>query len=233
MTFVCLGNHDASFWIEYGLDIKTILLEKRHDIIPVGYGYGIVNIGKHRIRMQHPIDRCNLRIPSNNERIILMGHSHKFKAYGAKNKLVVHVPTLSNMTPASKEKAIPSMIEMTLNIHNGIINNLYFQQFMVINNQLIRTGEMQYDVPIRSMNVENAKDKKANMKPNLASNEPVSTISKSEENLSDNISKTIIEVTKEKKQETTAPSNRNCKRMSQIEKFNARYNHPKTKVLKK
>ena len=44
LNFICLGNHDASFWLEDGIDIKNILLEKRHDLVPIGYGNGKINL---------------------------------------------------------------------------------------------------------------------------------------------------------------------------------------------
>ena len=59
-TIVCLGNHDATFWINDGLDIKTILMEQRHDIIPLGYGIGVIHFLNNRIILQHPIERLGI-----------------------------------------------------------------------------------------------------------------------------------------------------------------------------
>jgi len=209
LNFVLLGNHDATFWIENGIDIKTILENRRHDIIPVDYGYGEINIGGCQFRMQHPLqegyEKSILADPSN--KIILKGHSHKCKISFSSNSLSINVPSLSNVKSFSKQDTIPSMIDMEVKINNNKVCSQYLQQFIFINNKPIRVNELQYYV---NLDIQN---------PHY----------EDESSLSNLIRNAIIESANEVK---TYQTNQ-YQGMSKIEKFNARYNNLDSKTLKK
>ena len=99
LTITCLENHDASFWLDAGIDIKTILENRRHDIVPVAYGKGNVNIKGYDIIMEHEIERIGKTDFTNDKGIILIGHSHKFNLTTQSNgcKINVHIPSSSNI----------------------------------------------------------------------------------------------------------------------------------------
>ena len=217
LNFVLLGNHDASFWINNGIDIKYVLEERRHDIIPVGYGYGEINIGGAQFRLQHPlIKKYNPTIPNDHlNKIILKGHSHKFKVTCPNNhSIIINVPSLSNVPTDSNKNVIPSMIDMELEIGNdNFIINEYFQQFVFINNQFIRTAEFHCH--------DNLKLKDA-----VHENQLVVCITENKElSLSQQLQQAIIDSANEVKSQNNSDQ---YKGMNQIEKFEARYQ----KVLK-
>lgn len=149
ITFTCLGNHDASFGIEEGLDLKTILLDRRPDIVPLGYGHGLLDIDGTHILIQHPISRLNI-IPPNLPRIMtLRGHSHKFKIQPFQSGLIINPGTISYVPTAVNENPIPSIaiMELTRDI-NGIVEKEYFEHYLFLQNEFIKVGEMLYDAII-------------------------------------------------------------------------------------
>ncbi len=152
LNVVLLGNHDASFWLEKGIDIKKIILERRHDLIPIGYGYGDCYIGNIGFRLEHPIDRSDLKInmPQNSDKqIILRGHSHKFKiSSGINTFLKIYVPSLSRVSNGNKNNIIPGMIDMELQIKGNEVNRESIRQFIYLDKKFICISELVYYIPI-------------------------------------------------------------------------------------
>ncbi len=153
LTMALLGNHDATFWLEYGIDIKNILLDRRQDIIPVGYGYGKVNIGGFQVKMRHPIRSNGIKVNAPDEQlrgVLLRGHSHEFRVVPSSNSLIIYVPALSGvLVNGNLKKMLPGMIDMKLEIKNDVVYSEYFQQFVFINNEPVKVGEIQYYIPIK------------------------------------------------------------------------------------
>jgi len=44
LNFICLGNHEYDALENSGQNIESVLLNRRHDIVPLGYGIGTLNI---------------------------------------------------------------------------------------------------------------------------------------------------------------------------------------------
>ena len=208
LNFVLLGNHDATFWTEIGIDIKTILENRRHDIVPLGYGCGEVNIGGCQFKLHHRLsaDHQEPYNQNNTNKIILKGHSHKYKINPGFKTLTLTVPTLSNVR--AWEDPIPSMIDIELEIKNGKISTEYFQQFIYIDNKPIRVNEIEYCIPLEIENPKYEED--------IVFNQihPINN-----ESLSTGIQEAIIEAAQEVKLHKTDQ----YQGMNQIDKFNARY----------
>ena len=213
ITVALLGNHDASFWFDAGIDIKTIIENRRHDIVPVGYEKGEVNINDFRFSLYHQINRINfLEIPNSQfARINFKGHSHRFKLVNFQNNLGIYVPSSSNLGLGKEEKSIflgtgiPSVLDIEFKIKGNTINCVIINQYMLVNNQLIKISEIQENVTI----TQNYKDKTLESIP-----EPKFY--------------TCFDEVEEKKKVLT-PSFMGTKQdayrgMSQLEKFNNRFN---------
>lgn len=222
LNITVLGNHDASFWSEYGIDVKTVLEERRHDIITLGYEYGEIYIGPCKFSLQHPLIASNS--PKNYQNMInLRGHSHKFKIIPTTNGLLIYVPTISKVPTHSNPTPIPSMIDMTLKIKNEIIYDEYFQQFLFIDNKPYRISELQYYIPIDKIFSENLSQKHSvihHLKDNLK-------LDNEEKSVAKQMNQTVLDTIDESLSENKRKGD--YRGMSQIDKFNARYN----KVLKK
>lgn len=231
LNFVLLGNHDTTFFTNYGIDIKTVLEERRHDIIPIGYGYGELNIGGAQFRLHHPLaSEISPKMPDNiKNTIILKGHSHKFKITSdTRNYIVINVPSLSSVQ-TSGLNTIPSIIDMELEIKNNTIHDQYFRQFIFINNQLVCIGEFQYYNCIGAKRIEHESQ------PDSAFDYDKVEASE-EESLSSLMQQTIIDISKDVCSSNTSDYNSAKYRgMSQTEKFNAKYGNffEQSKVLKK
>lgn len=157
LTVTLLGNHDASFWLDAGIDIKTILENRRHDIIPVGYEQGMVTINNFNFILEHPIDRVNVnsrkvKYNPNFSKIFLIGHSHRFKLKSKGNTLKVYIPSSSEYKNERDNcflgTGIPSIIDAEFIINNQKITSGYFRQYILLNNQLIKIGEYETLVKI-------------------------------------------------------------------------------------
>jgi len=154
LTITLLGNHDASFWLDAGIDIKTILENRRHDIIPIGYEKGIVNINDYNFLMNHPIGRvhCDNLEETKSSQIFLNGHSHRFKIINRPKKITIFVPSSSNMKNDNNElflgTGIPSIIDAEFNIKGTTKNNIIIKQYILYNNELIKIGEFEENTQI-------------------------------------------------------------------------------------
>lgn len=244
LTFVCLGNHDATFWLENGIDIRTVLLNRRHDIIPVGYGSGIIKIADNKILLHHPIDRLdNYPLLSLPNCLVIKGHSHKFKVYDGGDRIILCAPSTSNVMNCPTPTPFPSIIDMELTLYKGSFQHEYFQHFLFINNEYIRVSEIEYSVVMKGHKKIKNKKSIIDLKPNMLPNPKKEVFSPDideeefEEFFSiDEIKEENIESINISNDEITFETGQdNNKRKTQIEKFNMKYGNldQKKKVLKK
>lgn len=146
LNFILLGNHDATFLTKNGIDIQEILLNRRHDLIPIGYGESDISIGNFTITMRHQISNIKMN-PDTRTKLLLYGHSHTFSTNCDLNhtSLIVHIPTLSYVETGIKKNTLPSIIEMNLFINNKSIYKECFKHFIFNqNNNPICISETNY-----------------------------------------------------------------------------------------
>lgn len=174
LTLTLLGNHDASFWLDAGIDIKTLLEAKRHDIVPIGYEKGLVTINGFDFLLLHPIKRINTEnIEMNKYRKILFhGHSHRFKIINHSSGLNIYVPSSSNLDNTINNKflgtGIPSILDIEFIIKNNTITQAIINQYILYNNNLIKIGEFEeYMQILQPRNIEEIDNKKNIIKPTL------------------------------------------------------------------
>lgn len=124
LTFTILGDHDLYRKFEV-LDLGTLLNNYRHDIIPINYIKGLVEINNKLKRTKDYIGlfHKNFYIEKSTSNKIfipfyLWGHSHKYKTKIICNRLRVDVPSLSYLADN-----VPKALELTLNFENGLIVN--------------------------------------------------------------------------------------------------------------
>lgn len=210
LTITLLGNHDASFWLDAGIDIKTILENRRHDIIPVGYEQGELHINDYSLLLNHPITRVgDIDFDkSSYSRISFIGHSHRFKIKNNQNKIDIYVPSSSNVTSKSDMflgNGIPSILDVELIIKGTLISKVVINQYILYNSKLVKIGEFEENVQIPKMNKQSIINYEEQLKPKL---------------------KTCFDKTEEEiiaKPKILAKKQNAYTGMSQIEKFNAKY----------
>ena len=126
LNLICLGNHDYSLY-KYGIDMKKVLENARYDLIPLGYGLGILNVENNQLFVRHNIS--DLDFETINNKFILEGHRHKMAFTSEGNGFLVNIPTLSNLVLGKHE--FPGAIRMDLFFNNdGYIDRGHFEQFL-------------------------------------------------------------------------------------------------------
>ena len=145
LNFVCMGNHDCSTLEDYGLNFLEVVSNRRPDIIPVGYGYGIINIKNDQLILNHRIDNIPFQKDEKNK-LIIKGHTHFTKIYGDGNhNRILYLPSLSDIDLV-KGSAFPCAFYMELIMKNGYVNRIILNQLLVTNNNVLKLNELDYPI---------------------------------------------------------------------------------------
>lgn len=135
LTFTVLGNHDYSILQKTGQDIRYVLNSYRHDIVPLGYGIGVLNIKDDSIIVKHRID--DLKISSLNGGIIVKGHSHHSKVTTSTDRCTIDLPSLSNLnfTSINGEKSsygLPGAMILNVQFKSNMFNHINLTQLAIL-----------------------------------------------------------------------------------------------------
>ncbi len=156
LNFAVLGNHDVSSLLSLGLDFQEVLLSYRHDIVPLGYGEGIINIKNDKFILRHPIKEVGDKDIQSSDEVIFKGHHHRMGILTLRNSMLVEVPALSDVFMSSNE-VFPGALDITFKFSRGychslIIKHLYFDdKVRMINNMYLERGRgrnVDYSKPI-------------------------------------------------------------------------------------
>lgn len=143
LNFATLGDHDYDAMKNYGQNIARVFESYRHDIIPLGYCNGQINVKNDKIIVRHPSDKFDeFKSESMNRCLSLNGHSHKMKISTSTNDTTINIPTLSGLT-CNTELPIPSAVRMNLEFKNGMIWNGIFSQLIFTDKGIYRVNEYQ------------------------------------------------------------------------------------------
>lgn len=140
INYLLLGNHDYSMLINHGIDISKVINEKREDIVPLGYGEGILNIKNDQIIMQHPLLYKASSNGNYSKAIIIRGHGHEPKVTLDTSNLLIYAPSLSKLN--FNKCHYPGAIDLKLKMRYGIIENAYIDELAIINGKIYVTNEL-------------------------------------------------------------------------------------------
>lgn len=142
INFGVLGNHDYSIFKANSRDISLILNNYRHDIVPLGYFIGKLNIGNDTLTFLHGSKRnylsyknCNIipYITSNNmdrKSIVLRGHTHKmFTITEDDFHVCINLPSISGMR--DKDEFLPSAIRIRISLNNDTFSHIIINQLLI------------------------------------------------------------------------------------------------------
>lgn len=134
---VCLGNHDRYALAKAGLNLAKIFNNRRHDIIPIGWNQGMINIKRDKILVCHKVNR---KFPfSTDANIILMGHKHHIGYEFCNQKFLIHVPAIDT---SSKP-----IIKLTVKIEKGHFITCYIEELTVRDNiNFEKTNELKFNL---------------------------------------------------------------------------------------
>ena len=139
-SFLLLGNHDYSLLQNFGQNIMQIIKERREDIVPIGYGEGIINVKNDIIVLQHPLLSKDFQKGIYNKAVILRGHGHESKIYTDNSNLIVYAPSLSKLN--FNRSSFPGAVYIKLIMRNGKIENVEVEELVIINKKIYITNSM-------------------------------------------------------------------------------------------
>lgn len=159
LNFLILGNHDIDSLLSFGIDFSEYLKSFRHDIVPIGYGNGMINIKNDRMLLAHPL--CigvSYEHDLNSNYLLIKGHQHVAKSIiGANGNCSLSVPSLSNLF-LSENEFLPGAIDLTIKFKGGYFDTIYYEHLLVgdkiyaINSTQYAVGhtrERNFDGPIK------------------------------------------------------------------------------------
>lgn len=132
LNFTILGNHDYSVLQHSGQNLEIALQSYRHDIIPIGYETGKINIKNSSIYLNHPIEqnknKTNFEQQKNS--ILLKGHSHKMKVQLQQRYYNISVPSLSDII-YNGNNIMPTFLKLETKFENGIFKKAKIYQLLL------------------------------------------------------------------------------------------------------
>jgi len=146
LSFLTLGNHDVDSLSSFGINFLEYLNNFRHDIVPIGYGNGRINIKNDKILVTHPL--CigisnNLELPGNY--LLLKGHHHCTKSIiGNNGNCSLTVPSVSNIF-LTDNVFLPGAIDLIIKFKNGYFDTVYYDH-LLISDKIYKIGSTQYNV---------------------------------------------------------------------------------------
>ena len=198
LNFLCLGNHDYDSYEKSGQDLAKALNSRRHDIVPIGYGNGLIKIKNEEIIVIHPGTKSLNSDYDPRYKLILSGHHHTMKFLtGYNNSLQIQIPSLSDLL-FRDYNIMAGAVKARITFNNGFFETGVFTNLLVEKTKIHTCAELQsYLLTGKNCHNDNI---------NYIDNR--------------NIEKTTSKIITDN-QESEKPK---VKRLSQIEKFNNRYN---------
>lgn len=144
INFVCLGNHDYSSLKELGFDIANSLRSRRHDIVPIGYGIGKINVKNDQIIIRHSINKkINGEIINN--KLIINGHTHKMSTINGGGNINLYLPSLSDIKVSDNE-ILPGAVKTNISFNNGYFSVGVFEHLLISKDRIYKISESQYEM---------------------------------------------------------------------------------------
>lgn len=130
LNFTLLGNHDFSVLNKTGQDLAIVLQSYRHDIIPVGYEFGKINIKDSSIFLKHEIDanKNKIKVKGIENSIILEGHSHQMKIVSNSINCNISIPSLSDI---NWKNTLPTILKLDITFNNKKFYNVLITQLLI------------------------------------------------------------------------------------------------------
>lgn len=153
LNFICLGNHDVDSLRKDGINLSKILINNRFDLIPIGFGKGILKVKDDILYVVHPMAGVDIKIDTPN--LVLRGHSHKLKTVYEDNHFTFYVPSLSNIKQIGSPD-IPCFLDFNIVFSNGLFKKGYVAT-MIIKEKIYKFNETQLDFDYNKYNYKKIK----------------------------------------------------------------------------
>ncbi len=147
LNYINLGDHEKQTLKQTGLDAAKVLKNNRPDLVPIGYGFSILNINNSQIFLEHK--GCNVEYPVLQNQIILSGHSHAFAYNFYNDNLKIKIPSLSYLLYDRILK--PRFLEVILSLDDaGNFNNIHLRSLSIEDNKVSVNADIQMELNFKS-----------------------------------------------------------------------------------
>lgn len=133
------GNHDFHSLYYDGLDISKVIKNERHDIIPLSYGQGNVNVKNDSIILFHKLYDGFKPVINNGDKILLSGHGHLMKTK-IKDVFWLGIPTLSHKSNDKTKEIVPGFVDLGITLENDKFEYLEATH-LIINPNVVAVSE--------------------------------------------------------------------------------------------
>ena len=130
-----------SYLEKHYIDLQKIIIDNRHDILPLGYNQANIDVKNDTIALLHPNNNEKYQLE---DKIVFRGHSHqsKQKIDAGGNKILIYVPTCSSIFH-NRDYCYPSILDVNFEFSaNGLIKEMNIST-LIYNNGFIKTNEFQ------------------------------------------------------------------------------------------
>ena len=136
LNFITFGNHDLAY-LKEGIDLSYLLNKERHDLIPIGYNYGRIEVKDEIINISHkPIRKEKYN------KLVFCGHHHKYETItfpGNNQEVYVEVPSLANI-PIGEAETYPGFLDCHLTFKNGKFDTIQIKQLGYKDDKIVTCG---------------------------------------------------------------------------------------------
>ncbi len=140
LTFVLLGNHDVDSLLTSGIDLKCVLENYKHSIIPIGYGNAKILIKNDSLTLVHPLGSvCDYKYTGSNSNLILRGHGHMMKLSDS----MLYLPTLSDIF--THGDMYPGFLDITITFDEKNKFKLINLKHLIFDDELKIKSELEFD----------------------------------------------------------------------------------------
>lgn len=122
-TYFITGNHDLSFVKRSGLDIGSMIANKRDDMVYLGQSWALINLTPTcTMELRHPADATAYAISYKTQKmidamfggekpnILVVGHYHKAEYLFYRNVHAIQAGCLQGQTPFMRNKGLAAMM---------------------------------------------------------------------------------------------------------------------------
>lgn len=139
INIIVLGNHDFHSKHYDGLDIMKRIERSRYDIVPIGYGKGIVKLKQDSLLLSHKLSIVEDPDIGNECKLALVGHGHMMKSKFY-DKLYLCIPPLSYVSPDKTKEVLPGFVDMTIHFQQGFFEFIQAKH-MIITPKIYQASE--------------------------------------------------------------------------------------------
>lgn len=118
-NFICLGNHDKYALDKGNQNLALVFENRRHDLIPIGWNSGAINIKRDKILVGHKVNKKFFTEVEGN--IIILGHKHHLSYEFNKGKIIINVPALNCIRNP--------ILKLTLKLEKGVFISGFIEEY--------------------------------------------------------------------------------------------------------